>query len=264
MIVAKFSNGIPSMARVKGSKQQRMVVVPHTPLRNAFRKLLVILFVVVSGASGYWYGISQGFIIRDNAESTLAEMEGLLVEKSDRLSESSLRIATLERGTEVDRQATEDTRQLVKDLQDRVAELEDEVSLYKGIMTPSLLIGGLTVQDFSITPTSNTQRFRFKMMLTQVGDNKNFVQGFAGVTIIGEQDGQKKALLLKDLSEQISTTDIKFRYRYFQDFSGELALPEGFTPEQIYVVAQTSGAGSARVERYFNWVSGEANANVEQ
>lgn len=252
------------MARVKGSKQQRMIVVPHTPMRSALRKFLVILVIIASGASGYWFGVSQGFLIRDTAQSELANMEQLLAERSARLDEASLRIATLERGTEVDRQATEDTRQQVKDFQDKVAELENEVSLYKGIMTPSLLVGGLTVQDFSITPTSNPQRFRFKMMLTQVGNNKNFVQGFAGVTIIGEQDGQKKALLLKDVSEQIATTDIKFRYRYFQDFNGELVVPDGFTPEQIYVVAQTSGADSARVERYFNWVSGETNANVEQ
>lgn len=252
------------MARVKGSKQQRLVVVAHRPFVQFTRAFVALLLIALTGAVGYWVGVSEGTLVSEAAETELAKVSQAYQEKSDRLDEATLRIATLERGTDVDRQATEDTRQLVMRLQDQVASLEEEVALYKGIMSPALSVGGLTIQDFTITPTSNSLRSRFKLMLTQVGDNKNFIQGFAGVTIIGEQDGKKTALLLNDVSEQVANTDIKFRYRYFQDVTGEIVLPEGFTPEQIYVVAQTSGSGSTRVERYFNWNSGEASANVGQ
>jgi len=247
------------MARVKGSKQQRLIVVPHRPYVRFTRTVVALLLIGLSGAVGYWYGVSEGLLLRDKAESVLAEVTQQYQEKSERLDEASLLIATLERGSDVDRQATEGTRQLVVDLQDQVAALEEENALYRGIMSPALTVGGVTIQDFSITPTSNPLRTRFKLMLTQVGDNKNFIQGFAGVTIIGEQAGEKKALLLNDVSEQIENTDIRFRYRYFQDVTGEIVLPEGFTPEQIYVVAQTSGSGSARVERYFTWNTGDTN-----
>lgn len=252
------------MARVKGSKQENLVVVPHTPLQGILNRILVISLIVGSAGLGYWYGQDQGFKIRDKAVALVEQLQDSFQEKTLRLQESKLRIATLEKGAEVDQKANEEIRQVVKSLKDQVASLQEEVALYKGIMTPSLSVGGLTIQELSLDPTADPLRYRLKVMLTQVGDNKAFVQGFAGISIIGVQDGKKVALLLKDISDQISDTDIRFRYRYFQDIKGELKLPENFSPEQIYVVAQSSGSRASRVEKYFDWGLMETNVNVGQ
>ncbi len=90
-------------------------------------------------------------------------------------------------------------------------------------------------------------------MLTQVGDNKNFIKGFAGVNVIGTLDDKKVIYPLKDLSLEIKSLDIKFRYRYFQDIKGELTIPKGFTPEQVQVLAQASGNKAQRAEQLFPW-----------
>ena len=60
----------------------------------------------------------------------------------------------------------------------------------------------------------------------------------------------------------INDVDIKFRYRYFQDFKGEVVLPEGFTPDQIQVVAQSVGSSAARIEKTYNWSDLENGNNV--
>lgn len=252
------------MPRVKGSKQENLVVVPHSPLQNFVNRVLVFVVILSCAGAGYWYGQYQGFRIRDEAISLVEQLQLSYQEKTQKLEQANLRIATLEKGAEVDRNANEEIRQVVKDLKDQVASLQEEVALYKGIMTPSLTVGGLTIQELSVDPTADPNRFRLKVMLTQVGDNRGFVQGFAGVSIIGSRDGKKEALFLKDISENVDTNDIKFRYRYFQDIKAEVVLPERFSPEQVYVVAQSSGSRASRVEKYFDWGTKETITNVEQ
>lgn len=252
------------MARVKGSKQENLVVVPHTPFQGLINRVLVIVVIIAAATAGYWYGQNQGFKIRDKAVALVEQLQDSFKDNTLRLQEAKLRVATLEKGSEVDQKANEDIRQIVKGLKDQVASLQEEVALYKGIMTPSLSVGGLTIQELSIDPTADPRRYRLKIMLTQVGENKSFVQGFAGVSVIGVQEGKKVALLFKDLSDQITTTDIRFRYRYFQDIKGEIKFPDNFSPEQIYVVAQSSGRNASRVEKYFDWGPLETNINVEQ
>jgi hypothetical protein len=101
-------------------------------------------------------------------------------------------------------------------------------------------------------------------MLTQVGNNTNYLRGFVGINVLGVQKGEVTAYPLKELSSEINDVDIKFRYRYFQDFKGELILPEGFTPDQVQVIAQSVGSNSARIEKAYNWSDLENGNNVGQ
>jgi hypothetical protein len=58
---------------------------------------------------------------------------------------------------------------------------------------------------------------------------------------------------LKALSDDIENTDIKLRFRYFQEVKGRLRLPEGFKPLNVQVTAKRDGSSSAKVERTFDW-----------
>jgi hypothetical protein len=46
---------------------------------------------------------------------------------------------------------------------------------------------------------------------------------------------------------------IRFRFRYFQNIDGELTIPSDFTPMEIMVVANATGANKRRLERRFDW-----------
>ena len=131
-------------------------------------------------------------------------------------------------------------------------------------MSPSDNTTGLTIQEVSVASTAQPGRYRFKVMLTQVGNNSRYLRGFVGINIMGVQDGEITAYPLKDLSENINDIDIKFRYRYFQEFQGELVLPENFTPDQLQVVAQSVGTKSARLEQSYGWSDLENAKNVGQ
>ena len=252
------------MSKVRGSAVTNYVVVPHNPV-----KLLVVRFIAVCIAAAlivtaYWYGEKQG--ISDEAQ-LLSERNRLQQELTLSTSrEDSLRqrVAVLENAAFVDKESVDGVRHSNRELSDRIAELEEEIALYQGIMSPSVNSAGLTIQEVTLTQTPASNRYRFKVMLTQVGNNTNYLRGFVGINILGVQKGEVTAYPLKELSSEINDVDIKFRYRYFQDFKGELILPEGFTPDQVQVIAQSVGSNSARIEKAYNWSDLENGNNVGQ
>lgn len=252
------------MGKVKGTKQERLVVKVYSPWKTFLRRFVALILMAVIGGAGYWYGGLESFEKANQADEEIEKIKTELEITSKNLQDAALKAATLESGSEIDRAATEEVRIINKQLKDQIADLQEEVALYKGIMAPSLNDQGLQVQEFTLDPTADTKRFRYKLILTQVGDNKRFIKGFVGVNLIGVQAGKKAILPLKDVSPEITTVDIKFRYRYFQDITGELSLPDGFVPDQVQVIAQATGGRNARVEKLFGWKELEIKTNVGQ
>jgi hypothetical protein len=60
-------------------------------------------------------------------------------------------------------------------------------------------------------------------------------------------------LPLRDVSDDQSSLGIKFKFKYFQDITGELILPKDFSPESIQVVAQADGKKASKLERTYMW-----------
>ncbi|MDX1343111.1 MAG: DUF6776 family protein [Reinekea sp.] len=252
------------MSKVKGSAVTNYRVVPYAPVKHAALRFAMVVVVVGMVYAAFWYGQRSG--IREEAE-LISQRNQLLQEVTQSTSrEEALRqrVAVLENAAFVDKGSVDDVRQINRELSDQIAQLEEEIALYQGIMSPSVDSAGLTIQEVTLTPTPAENRYRFKVMLTQVGNNTNYLRGFVGINVLGVQDGAVAAFPLKELSSEINEVDIKFRYRYFQDFKGELVLPEGFTPDQIQVIAQSVGTKSARVEKAYNWSDLENGTNVGQ
>jgi hypothetical protein len=252
------------MAIVKGTAVTNFKAVPHQPIRNFILRFFYVAICVGLVIVAYLYGFDQGLQEEKVLVSERNELRVLLSES--RAREDSLRqqVAVLENASFVDKESTDTVRTVNRELSDRIAELEEENALYQGIMSPSLTASGLTIQEVSLGKTVSNNRFRFKVMLTQVGNNKDYLRGFVGINILGVQNSEITAYPLKELSSDVSDIDIKFRYRYFQDFKGELVLPDGFTPDQIQVIAQSVGQNSARIEKSYEWSDLENDNNVGQ
>ncbi|WP_320824213.1 DUF6776 family protein [Reinekea sp.] len=252
------------MGRVKGTALNRFIVVPHRPLRRVGLTLLTMLVMVGGISAAYWLGEKQGVgqerVLFQKREQLQSELQGSMA-REDVLRQ---RVAVLENATFVDKESVDGVRQINRELGDRIAQLEEDVALYQGIMAPSENTAGLTIQEVNLSQTPSANRYRFKVMLTQIGNNASYLRGSVRVNILGVQDGEVTAYSLKDLSSEITDTEIKFRYRYFQDFTGELVLPENFTPDQLQVIAQSVGDKSARLEKAYIWSDLENGNNVGQ
>lgn len=252
------------MKRVKGSAVTNYVVVPHNPAKRIVVRLVLLLLACALVFGAFVYGERRGIATESGLLEERDSLQAALNASVERENELRQQVAVLENGSFVDKEAVDGVRQINRELSDQIAALEEEIALYQGIMSPSVNSSGLTIQEVTVSPTASSDRYRFKVMLTQVGNNSTYLRGFAGINVLGVHNGAVAAYPLSELSNDIEDVDIRFRYRYFQEFEGELNLPDNFTPDQVQVIAQSVGDKAARVERSYNWSDLENANNVGQ
>lgn len=120
-------------------------------------------------------------------------------------------------------------------------------------MAPSEVSKGLQVDQLSLRQGRVEGQYAFKLVLTQVGDNKSYISGVVVVNIIGDRNGEQEVIPLRDLSGDVEELGVRFRFRYFQDVEGMLTLPDNFEPYEIQVVAKAEGNKASEAERTFDW-----------
>jgi hypothetical protein len=239
------------MAAVKGSKLHEMVVVPYRPLYKAMIFIAFLFAMVVFGWLTYEFGNNQGLELKVEVvrEKDLISKE--LGEARALISEMRQEIADLTVGGEIDNQANEEVRQTIENQQNLLAAQNEEISFYKGVMLPNVANKGLRIERLDVS--SNVPgRVRYSLLLTQVVDKHDYVQGGVRISLLGQNDGQEETIQISE-SGRDKAEAIKFRFRYFQNIIGELQLPEGFVPREVMVVVQSSGLNAQRLEKTFDW-----------
>ncbi len=240
-----------AMAAVKGSKLHEMVVVPYRPLYKAMIFIAFLFAMVVFGWLTYEFGNNQGLELKVEVvrEKDLISKE--LGEARALISEMRQEIADLTVGGEIDNQANEEVRQTIENQQNLLAAQNEEISFYKGVMLPNVANKGLRIERLDVS--SNVPgRVRYSLLLTQVVDKHDYVQGGVRISLLGQNDGQEETIQVSE-SGRDKAEAIKFRFRYFQNIIGELQLPEGFVPREVMVVVQSSGLNAQRLEKTFDW-----------
>lgn len=210
--------------------------------------LATVLAVVLAFFGGYHSGGSDGWatnIEQQRLKSKVRQLETALREARDEL-------VMHRTGSEVSYQAQEQVRQELRALRDQIAELEEAAAFYKNVMSPGSGEQGLRIERFELSATETPGVFSYRLVLTQVGDNSNFVAGEVSMTLDGQQDGDRITVSGNDLISQDDSTT-RFRFRYFQELSGRLELPGEVLPRNITVEAVASGRGGQRTERQFGW-----------
>lgn len=246
------------MNAVKGSKRYNMHVVRYRPyLRLGIGGLLTAIFAA-GLASSYFYGIYKGTEFQAEA---ITERDRLRVELRDSVQEAEeyrQRVANVKLGSEVDRKANEDVRQEVIELKNEIAALKEDITFYRGLMSPSADKSGLTIGSLDILQTPEPRTYEYKLVVQQLAANHQVLSGFLNFVVIGRQDGVENTLNLRDLSKTVSEENIKLRFRYFQNFTGQIKLPEGFEPIRIELIAKSSGKTPVTVNKRFGWLVQES------
>ncbi|WP_417568424.1 DUF6776 family protein [Marinobacter sp.] len=232
---------------------EEYVVIRHRPGYRLRRTAILLVFTLVAAVAGYAAGLAQGGFRFSSAEESNQVLENEVDTLRDDYRKARQQLINLERGRVIDEQALNQARKTIVDLETRIVSLQSDLTFYKNIMAPSEASKGLQVDSFTMTPNRSQGAFDFKLVLTQVGNNKSYISGVVAVNVIGMRDEEKEVIALRDLSEDIEDLGVKFRFRYFQDVEGTLALPDEFEPIEIQVVAQAEGRKSSQAERTFNW-----------
>lgn len=239
------------MAAVKGSKQYQMVVVPYRPLHKAMIFMAFLSALALFSLLTYEFGRNEGLELkvevvreRDQIRQELAELERLVVDMRQQ-------IADLKVGGVIDEAANEELRQTIESLQSQIAQQNEKISFYNGVMLPNVAGEGLRIERLDVTANA-PGRVKYSLLLTQVVDKHDYVQGGVEISLRGQDGKEEKELALSQVDEEKSDS-VRFRFRYFENINGEMVLPDGFEPREVMVVARSSGRNAQRLEKTFDW-----------
>jgi hypothetical protein len=208
--------------------------------------------------------VSAGYLLFqrgvDHAGLELNRLDQQRIELAEQLAQergvnAGLRqqLAILERSSEIDRRASLEVRDEFAALQDKVQALRKELAFYRGIVSPADTKAGLNIQRFDLQPGSLAGHYTYRLMLTQVKRNDRYVRGIIEIDVEGMQDGDSKVLSFAGLRVDKGEAP-KFKFRYFQEFKGEIELPPEFDPQRLTIRAKTTGKDQPPgVEKTMDW-----------
>lgn len=242
------------MNTVTGSRQYRSVVVEDRPGRRMAIRLTIMLSLVIVGGVAYWLG---GRVTLADYERLVGEnlkLKSELASTKEKLVISDQKLVNHSMNTEVDRQAVEEVRAAVREHKQTITRLNEEISFYKGLMAPTESERGLGIRSWEVYPTSDPNRFQYKLVMQQLAVNHRVLNGAVTVTLVGRREGIEQSFTLDVISEEVDASDIRLRFKYFQYIDGELQLPEGFVVDRVDIVARASSPKVVKVEKHYGWI----------
>lgn len=158
-----------------------------------------------------------------------------------------------QRSGEIDSQACGAVKESLGSLQAEVSDLREQLAFYRGIVSPDVSRAGVRVYEFKLgkNPTSNL--FHYELVLIQSTRNDRLVGGDILMDIEGLKDGTQQILKLREIATG-TVKDLQFSFKYFEEFSGEFQLPEGFKPMRVLVTLAPDASGSPHVKEQFDWL----------
>jgi hypothetical protein len=233
-------------------ESRNIVVSKEGVYIRRFILVAIICTAAVVAALMYEFGLSRAGFSRVDAVATRTRLEYENLQLTRLNKQLSEKLAILETSTKIDRESYKNVEKELTDLQSRILEQEEDIEFYKGIFDDHNGIG-LRIQDFVISPGSKTNEFNLQLMLAQAFRTDAEVSGHVEMTLVGQRNGQQVRLKLEELAIPTADAKMGYSFRYFQNLTTEVAIPAGFTPEQVHVIVHLRGAGSKTVEDFFVW-----------
>ena len=226
------------------------VKVIRDPLRFLWIRILLLATAVIAVVLSFYIGQYWSSIAASERDDLLVENEKL--KKVLQIEKEQLAASLMD--NKVTLLAVNKIREENITLMDRISSLEKDIVYYQRVMNPIRNDKGLRIDNVEIQNTLDTNRFRINAVLTQLGkENRTVIQGVLQMTISGSENGQKKTYNLDELKPEARDLKTNFRFRYYQEISEEVLLPENFVPEQILLEAIASGSKAMTIQREETW-----------
>ena len=186
--------------------------------------------------------------LRDDRRQLTHDLRAARKEVSDLKDQ----VVYTQRSGEIDTQACDTVKGSLGGLQKEVSDLREQLAFYRGIVSPDLARAGVRVYDLKLIPGANPRAFRYELALIQSVRHDRRIGGSITLLLEGMKNGVRQTLRWED----VVTGDVKnllFSFKYFEEFSGDLSLPEGFKPIRVTARLVTDVEGAPPVEDQFDW-----------
>ena len=224
-------------------------------IAGRFRTGLVAL-AVLAGLSvpGWWlydlgklHGVVGFAELRSENQTLQRRNTGL----EDEVETLRARVAVLERSSQIDQQAAQAVKSDLGRLEEDLQAAREEVEFYRGIVAPGDVNPGLRIHRFLLEPGLAEGEYRYELVLTQLKHNDRAVSGEVGWKIAGTRAGEPDSLDLAAVTDS-EASQLRFRFRYFQELTGTLHLPAGFTADRVELTVRPEGKQQPVVQ-HFDW-----------
>lgn len=241
------------MATVKGSKQENMVVVPRRWWHGLHGRTLLNLVILLVALLVFWLGTlyEAG---TDSGSSLIGRLAQARSADSGTINTLREELVKAEQASTVDRLAMGELRVNIQRLRQQISQLEEDVLFYKQITGAGNKSAGLVVSNLDLMATGQPEHYHYKLKFENLGNTSVPVEGYATIAVAGVKDNMELTLPLNVLSNTSQGDSIKLRFKAFQDVEGELALPYGFEPSRIEIVAVSEEPESKTLQKNFSWL----------
>jgi hypothetical protein len=161
------------------------------------------------------------------------------------------RQAVLERESTIQREANRLLQQDETRRQAEVDRLQSQLDFYQRLAGAAGTREGLDVYGFELVPVSTDGLFQFVLTLTQNIRRASIIDGKVGITMEGRRDNRPVTLYWPQLTDG-NTPEPAFRFKYFQQLEGYIALPVDFEPVQLHVTLDT-GHSRTSLKKSYSW-----------
>ncbi|HHJ18175.1 MAG TPA: hypothetical protein ENJ80_15955 [Gammaproteobacteria bacterium] len=233
------------------SANRKILVYQPLYVWLAVAVLAVLLVVVAYGLFEYGVRYSGTRVEQLTQQRNKLESQvGVLQKQNAELQEQ---VAMLRRSSEIDRRATREVRDEFAALRNQLMEQRKDLEFYRGIVSPGDAEPGLRIQRFQLEPAGGEGNFFYSLTLTQVKRNDRYVRGVVEMEVEGEEDGSPKVLVFNKLAAD-NSKPLSYKFRYFQNFEGEIWIPPQFTPQRIRIMLKPKGKGQpAGIDETMDW-----------
>ncbi len=216
-------------------------------------RMLVVGCLVVAGIAMLFAAYRYGLYRYDLVSGNTLELNTRIGEQQREIRRLRKALVDAEVAARVDRGTADELRASLAQMHDAQAHLTEEVTFYRSLMAPSSLERGLQIAELALLALDGAGAYRYELLLTQVEARRAVVQGSVTVDVVGERAGQQVVLPLTEI-EPNADYPLQYRFRYFQDFSGTMQMPEGFEPLRVVVTVTRQGSREANLQRTFDWL----------
>lgn len=244
--------------RRRPMREHSIVLMPRKSKLVGALKIAAFLALILAIPASAWQAWEAG--LRSQA-GVVQERDRLLAQQEEMFGELNAareRAQQLEVDLLVAIESVAENRGMVQELEQQLFHLQQNLAQYQGALVPTAASPGVRIQAFELQPTEDPDRFRYKIMVSRVGDEEDTFQARLVMQIHGLQNGKETSIPLSDLTDAEDAGGIPLDFRYFQVVPAggersELRLPEGFAP--IRVELQAIQDGSTVVDRSFEWTA---------
>ena len=227
-------------------------IVVKTFRSDRLKTLLIGLGIVVAIAvlSAYYFGRHglQGQI--EQLESELSEQDARNGSQQARIDTLEFRIAELTLGESVSELAATDLQAVVVQQQGKIARLESEAIYYRNLMSPGAGDREVFIHRVDLLPSVDNRYLNYEILLTHADPDGAHTVGRIGITLAGVVEN-RQTLIDVGASGLIEPEALEYDFRYFQNFAGQLRLPDGFQPATL-LLEVTSEAGKVLEQQRFD------------